>query len=389
MRRTAAVTGAVRLAATLCALAVGALAAGCGGSATGVVTTVPASTTTGAGATTPAAPLTLDARVPTAEEFTSFVPVATQIVNLDDFADEVDYDDDGAAAQAQLGAAGFRRGVLRAYDTPAAAQALAFVAEVSPDAAPGLVDAIVTQAAELSGEPGLKVTRFTIDEAGGARGAEIAGTSNGGQIAAAIVVFADGAYVYGLQSARQDGGGSPLDAVRTAAVAWHARVAGAPAAPETGTTATTPGAGAQAPFPDAGEIALLTHVPTPTADDCGRTAAGARAAGALTSVRCDTESHRVYYEQFATAEDTQTAYDGYLEANGIVRGEGTTCDDGAPAEGTWDGDDDRVVCFRNDAGVWVVWSSAELRLVAVAFDADGTVRQLFGWWKGPGSGPIG
>lgn len=148
-------------------------------------------------------------------------------------------------------------------------------------------------------------------------------------------------------------------------------------------TSTAPDA-----FPNAAEIGVLSHVPPPTADDCVRTSATARAGEATASVTCVTDTHRVYYEQFATAADMRESYEAYLVAQGIERGAGTTCDEGAPAEGTWNGSDGRVACFVDDGNAWVVWSATRLRLVAVAIDPEGDLRRLFDWWSGPESGPV-
>ena len=82
------------------------------------------------------------------------------------------------------------------------------------------------------------------------------------------------------------------------------------------------------------------------------------------------------------------AYTSYLELNDVARDEGTPCDAGAPAEGVGDGPDNRVACFIDSAGAWIVWNSVDLRLVAVAIDPDGDLDRVFAWWEGPESGPI-
>ncbi len=373
-----------RLAATLCALAVGALAAGCGGeSSTGGTTS--AGTTVTAGTT--AAALTLLERLPTSSEFALFPAGAPVTADLEEFVDALGDGDSRDERTTALTAAGFRGGALLPYEAGGEAYALAYVAEVDPDAAPRLVDTIVAAALDSRDAPELSVAPFTTG--GGARGAEISGTRDGTVIAGTTIVFSDGAYVYGLQVARQGGPSTRADA-EAAATAWSARVAGAPPAPASPPPATTPTTGTtgEVPFPDPGEVALLAKVPPATADDCSRTSETARAGKATSSVRCDTQDHRVYYEQFATVADMRQAYTSYLELNDVARNEGTTCDAGAPAEGVWDGPENRVACFIDSAGAWIVWNSVDLRLVAVAIDPDGDLDRVYAWWEGPESGPI-
>jgi len=203
------------------------------------------------------------------------------------------------------------------------------------------------------------------------------------RLAATICALAIGIVAAGC------GGSSTAEKTVTVAPTTPTTVATTPTAPVT--TPTTPTAPtdttADAPFPNAAEIELLTHVPPATAADCGRTRDAARARDAVTSVRCDTATHRVYYEQFAGADDMRTAYQAYLDVNDIERGEGQTCDEGAPAEGVWDGPENRVTCFTDSAGAWVVWNATDLNLVAVAIDADGKLQRVFDWWKSPDSGP--
>ncbi len=382
-----------RLAATCCALTIGVVAVGCGGETSGGETTVVVTATT-----TTAAALTLEQRAITAADFDAFPIDGTEVVDLDDFIGAVSDGEDADGDRALLTTAGFTRGAVTRFETgDEDAYAQGFVAEVDESAASGLVDQVVAQVADVEDEPGLTATEFTVDEAGAAKGIEISGTtSDGQQVAGAQVLFADGAYVYGIQIART--GTTPVgDEARSAVTAWHGRVAGAPAAPETGTgtatgptttTAPTDTTAAADDFPNAGEIAVLSHVPPATADDCRRTSETARAGKATSSVTCLTDTHRVYYEEFASAADMRESYEAYLTSQAIARGEGTSCDDGAPAEGTWNGDDDRVACFVDDGNAWVVWNSTQLRLVAVAIDPEGNLQRLFDWWKGPESGPI-
>ncbi|WP_217922167.1 hypothetical protein [Miltoncostaea oceani] len=380
-----------RLAAALCALAIGAVAAGCGGeSSTGGTTTAGTTATTGTTATAPA--LTLVERLPTPSEFGVF-PAGTPVTaDLGEFADALGDGDSREERTSALTTAGFRRGALLPYEAGDDGYALAYVAEVDADAAPALAETIVAAALDSRDRPELSVAPFTTGT--GAQGAEISGTRDGTAIAGTTIVFSDGGYVYGVQVARQGGPSARADA-EAAVAAWTARVTGAPPAPEdppstTGTTTGTTGSSTtgEAPFPDPGEVALLAKVPPATADDCSRTSETARATKATSSVRCDTQDHRVYYEQFATVDDMREAYDAYLELNDVSRNEGTTCDAGAPAEGVWDGPDNRVACFIDSAGAWVVWNSVDLRLVAVAIDPDSNLDRVFAWWEGPESGPI-
>ncbi len=389
-----------RLAATCAAVAVaGAVVAGCGGesSSGGTTTVVVTSASTESTTTATAQPLTLEQRAPTSAEYGVYPQESTEVVDLDDFIDAVSDNEDSDADTATLTAAGFKRGLLTKYDAGDSAYALAFVAEVNDGSAQGVVDQVVTQLSTVTDEPGITATPFTLDDAGGARGVDLAGaTGDGTQVTGTQILFADGAYVYGIQQA-QTGTTPVTDAVRAAITAWQARVAGAPAAPETVTTptdttstTTTPPTDTTAsdPFPNAAEISLLTHVPSATADDCVRTSEGARAGLATASVRCETPNHRVYYEEFGSTADMESTYQGYLDQNNIERGQGQTCAEGVPAEGTWDGPDNRVVCFKTDAGAWIVWNSTKHNLVAVAIAPDGNVQQLFDWWKSPDSGPI-
>ncbi|MGD9573504.1 MAG: hypothetical protein AB7V62_16625 [Thermoleophilia bacterium] len=390
-----------RLAATCAALVVaGAVVAGCGGESSSGGTTTVVVTSGGTTTATPtASPLTLEQRALTASEFTALPIEASEVTDLTGFVDAVSESDDAESDRAILTSAGFTRGLTTSFKTEDLnSYALAFVAEVDAGSAQGVVDQVVAKVSDLSDEPGLTATQFTIDEIPGAKGVEISGTAEGGiPVSGAQVLFADGAYVYGLQMA-STGNESVTDDVRNAAIAWHGRVAGAPAAAETTTTpgtttapvTTAPGTDTTAsdPFPNAEEISLLTHVPAATADNCVRTSEAARASLATASVRCETGDHRVYYEEFGSAEDMRTTYQGYLTANDIERGEGQTCEEGVPAEGTWDGPDNRVVCFRGDGGAWIVWNSTKHNLVAVAIDPSGNVQRLFDWWKSPDSGPI-
>lgn len=389
-----------RLAATCCCVVIGAVAAGCGGDSSSDATTVVVTSAGTTAGTTAAAALTLEQRVPTSAEFALYPVDATSVVELDDFVGAVSDGDDADTDRASLTSAGFTRGALSRYDTgDDQAYALAFVAEVSAASAPGLVDTVIAQFADSSDEPNVITTTFTVDEAGGAQGVEATGTTTDGtQVTGTQILFVDGAYVYGLQLARQ--GTTPVTTELRAAVAsWRSRVAGAPAAPETPTTTTgattttapattTTDTTAGDAFPNAGEVEVLSKVPAATADDCVRTSDEARAGKATASVRCETGTHRVYYEAFATAADAQESYQGYLTAQDIERGEGQTCDDGAPAEGTWNGPDDRVACFIDAGSAWVVWNSTELKLVAVAIDPDGNLQRVFDWWKSADSGPI-
>lgn len=368
-----------RVAAGGCAVALALAAAACGGdSSEGVTTvTVPPTTTAAAdtgGATTVEAPTaSLEELLPTSSEFVLFAPREPEVVGLDDFVDAVGDGDQAEADRAALTAAGFTQGIVQEYATDEqAAFAQAFVAEVSPDGAGALLDHVVGQLTESVSEPGIEVTPVSVDEAG-ARGVDATGTSGGQPVSGTALAFVDGGRLYGVQVAHQSDE-SLLEALRATVVAWQARVAGA--------------GGRETPYPDAGEIALLALIPPATADACGRTTDAARAAEALASVRCDTENHRVYYERFATTTDMEESYDGYLAAQGIQRGEGTTCDEGAPAEGTWDGPENRIVCFVDDAGAWVVWSSVDDRLVAVAIDPEGNLQRVFRWWGSADSGPV-
>lgn len=377
------------------ALLLALLAAACGGESTSRGTTATGPTETVAPATTTAAATgpTLAERLPTSSEFVLFAAREPETVDLDGFVDAVSDDADADGDRAALSAAGFTRGIVQGYVTDEdAAFAQSFVAEVDEARASALLDRIATDL-EQSGEPGIEVRPVAVEEAG-ARGVDIEGTAGATPVSGTALVFADGRYVYGVQVAHQSGQ-SLHEALRQTVIAWQARVAGSPPAPPDGTTTSAPVTTAPAdttastPYPDAGEISLLARVPSETAANCGRTSDAERAVEATSSVRCDTATHRVYYEQFATVADMEESYAAYLTRAGIARGEGTTCDEGAPAEGTWDGPDNRVACFVDDAGAWVVWNSSDLRLVAVAIDPEAKLQRLFDWWKSPASGPVG
>ncbi|WP_217913975.1 hypothetical protein [Miltoncostaea marina] len=75
-------------------------------------------------------------------------------------------------------------------------------------------------------------------------------------------------------------------------------------------------------------------------------------------MRCETAGVTVHHEQPATAEAMDRSYDGHLASEEIQRGEGTTCERGAPAEGTWNGSRSRVARWTNDVGAWAVWRHA-------------------------------
>ena len=161
--------------------------------------------------------------------------------------------------------------------------------------------------------------------------------------------------------------------------------AGSTDLPPAGSRLPTP---SPAPFPDAAEADLIAQVPIDIRDGCGR-ANEADRIGDVASVACDlelaAEADTVWYDQFATLQGLSTKLAELSERHRLARGQ---CAPDVPrAQGNWQvgsTHSGRLLCFADDAGVWVGWSYDAERIVARAVrEGEGPEawQGLYGWWE--------
>jgi hypothetical protein len=232
---TTSTTRAV-LAASLALALGGGVLAGCGdsgpspetssGATTTTTPTATAPTTTAPTTTAPAIALALTERVLQDGELAGVNPRAPEVVDAEELVATASDDEHQAGDLADLKAAGFVTGVLGRFDTPDDVYALSFAAQVDPAKAGALVEKLYADL--IAPDAPASAVDLPVPGIPGARAISLTVTQ-GTQVRGSAVVFADGAFVYGLQFAQQ--GTESLDRKALDAVAkLYARVKGAPAA---------------------------------------------------------------------------------------------------------------------------------------------------------------
>ncbi|MDX6645190.1 MAG: eukaryotic-like serine/threonine-protein kinase [Miltoncostaeaceae bacterium] len=360
------------------------IVAGCGGGS-------PASTTPTQAA---AAPLPMSARVLRVGDLPGFTPRTPQLMGLE-LVDDISDSEHAAADKQALTDAGFVEGTLGKLDGAEGTYAVSFAVRLGSAASTaGLLDHMYTSARE-TGDANVQSADLPLSSIPGAKAVTLSGSNSDGPIRGSAVMVADGPFVYGIQVVRQ-GETSVAGEATEAALRLFARVKGSPLAaeppaaeptPTPTPTEPTPAAPAAA-FPNAGEQALLQHVPQSSRSACDRTSETGRADEATFSVRCDLpDGLYVYYEQFADAAAAGRSYQTYLTANTIPKAAGS-CATELPGENGWNNGTGRLACWQSAGRVWIAWTHEALKMVSVATSPGTDMATLFSWWKSADSGPV-
>jgi hypothetical protein len=111
-----------------------------------------------------------------------------------------------------------------------------------------------------------------------------------------------------------------------------------------------------------------------------------QAPGALVSLTCSAEGHRVYYEEFPGRAAMAAHYQRTLEQERIARSSGS-CRTHKNAEGPYEQGGapvGRVACFSSGGVRWITWTNHRLRVAGTLLSSGATSARLYGIWSGAG-----